>query len=245
MSKRSNAELLEIITTLRDEYQPEAVVAAEAELKKRTLTYQQLTQAKAEFEAKEQQKEKTKKTQYKISFITNTLNSLKEDSTDTAIKLITIGLLIFYLFYFFNHWKLTVFMLQDLGEADLSVIEYFTSIILFPIGLFGFWQKKKYGWIILSVLLTYLSFAVLLSFGLAIEWALESDIHSSYSTLKELIAIKDSLLGIGEILLLIGLLVYINGHSITKEYKISKLTQLLAIGLTAVPLIFLGIKLLI
>jgi hypothetical protein len=48
MTKRSDADLIEIVTTLRDDYEPEAVVAAEAEIKTRNLSIEQIETAKAE-----------------------------------------------------------------------------------------------------------------------------------------------------------------------------------------------------
>ena len=44
MSEASNEELIKIVTLLRDEYQPEAVATAEAELKKRNLPQGQFEQ---------------------------------------------------------------------------------------------------------------------------------------------------------------------------------------------------------
>jgi hypothetical protein len=48
MSKRSNADLIEIVTILRDDYQPEAVIAAESEIKDRKLSIEKIEAAKAE-----------------------------------------------------------------------------------------------------------------------------------------------------------------------------------------------------
>jgi hypothetical protein len=53
MEKRSDSELLEIVTKLRDDYQPEAIEAAELEIKKRDLSTDQIEQAKQELKEKE------------------------------------------------------------------------------------------------------------------------------------------------------------------------------------------------
>ena len=53
MSKRSDSELLEIVTKLRNDYQPEAVEAAEIEIKKRNLSTEQIEKAKEEIIVKE------------------------------------------------------------------------------------------------------------------------------------------------------------------------------------------------
>ena len=50
MSQRSDAELLKILNEQRYDYQPEAVVAAEEELKKRNLSVEAIEKAKKEIE---------------------------------------------------------------------------------------------------------------------------------------------------------------------------------------------------
>ncbi len=53
MAKRSDSELLEIVTKMKDDYQPEAVTAAEIELKNRNLSHEQLEKASVEIKEKE------------------------------------------------------------------------------------------------------------------------------------------------------------------------------------------------
>lgn len=53
MEKRSDSELLEIVTKLRNDYQPEAVEAAELVIKNRNLSTDQIEQAKQEIKEKE------------------------------------------------------------------------------------------------------------------------------------------------------------------------------------------------
>lgn len=53
MAKRSDSELLEIVTKLKDDYQPDAVLAAELEIKKRNLSSEQIEIAKNEIKEKE------------------------------------------------------------------------------------------------------------------------------------------------------------------------------------------------
>jgi hypothetical protein len=52
MSQHSDAELLEILTKFKDDYQPEAVVAAENEIKKRNLSLVEKYDALLEIEEK-------------------------------------------------------------------------------------------------------------------------------------------------------------------------------------------------
>ena len=53
MANRSDGELLEIVTKLKDDYQPEAVIAAELEIKNRNLSTEQLENAEIEIKEKE------------------------------------------------------------------------------------------------------------------------------------------------------------------------------------------------
>ena len=53
MSKRSDAELIEITTKLKDDYQREAVTAALEELKSRDLNAEEVESAKSEIQEKE------------------------------------------------------------------------------------------------------------------------------------------------------------------------------------------------
>ena len=53
MAKRSDSELLEIVTKFKDNYQQEAVIAAELEIKNRNLSLEQIENAKNEIKGKE------------------------------------------------------------------------------------------------------------------------------------------------------------------------------------------------
>lgn len=53
MANRSDVELVEIVTTARDDYQPEAVEAAEIEIKKRSLNTEKIKAAEKIIEEKD------------------------------------------------------------------------------------------------------------------------------------------------------------------------------------------------
>ena len=55
MAGRSDAELVEILTKRRNDYQPDALAVAEMELVKRNLTTEQVEQAKQSVELKDQE----------------------------------------------------------------------------------------------------------------------------------------------------------------------------------------------
>lgn len=53
MIKKTDSELLEIVTKLKDDYQPEAVEAAKEEIKNRNLSDEKIDQAEKEIKVKE------------------------------------------------------------------------------------------------------------------------------------------------------------------------------------------------
>ncbi|WP_461634074.1 hypothetical protein [Labilibaculum euxinus] len=53
MEQKSDSELLEIVTKLKDDYQPNAVLAAQKEIERRDLSGEQVEQAELEIEEKE------------------------------------------------------------------------------------------------------------------------------------------------------------------------------------------------
>lgn len=53
MANRSDSELFEIVTKLKDDYQPDAVTAAELEIEKRDLSTEQLENAENKIKEKE------------------------------------------------------------------------------------------------------------------------------------------------------------------------------------------------
>ncbi len=256
MSQRTNSELLEITTYLRDDYQPEAVIAAETELKNRNLTDQELADIKSVLDQKRSEKEQPTKTQNPIAEIANAINPVAEKTTERQIKLTAIGLTIIFLIYLVRNWSLAVISVQDIGNADISLLEFFAPIILFPIGLYGFWKMKKYGWIILAILLTYFIVTTMFTIGLETKWALHKPIQFESSGLLQMQEIEDFVLDrffgkkafpfyIGQLVVFVGFFIFLNKKVIMEKFVISKRLQLLVIGLTTISLITFGLILLL
>jgi len=249
MSKRSNSELLEITTILQNSYQPDAVIAAATELKNRNLSPQEHADALQILENKKQEHEKktekTKALQNKARNIADAFNPVTEKSNDKIIKMITFGLTISFLVYLFKNWELIFLMIPEIGNADLSMLEYFAPLILFPIGLYGFYNIKNYGWIILAILMTYLTITTLLAIGLEIKWSMqppvqfdnEGPFQIEYPAMDNFFSRKGYAFYIGQLIIFGGLLIFLNKPAITEKFMISRRTQLLVVGLTPVPFI--------
>jgi hypothetical protein len=56
MSKRSDVELVEILTKYKNDYQPEAIYAAETEFKKRNLSLEKMNEIEKEIKTKKNNK---------------------------------------------------------------------------------------------------------------------------------------------------------------------------------------------
>ena len=255
MRKRTDSELLEIITVLRNDYQVEAVIAAEAELKNRKLTVEQLAEIREQLDSKKQEQDRKDETiemfQNKAKEISDIFNPIKEHSSDKTIKIITVALAIPYLIFFINNFRLIVSAFQDILHADFSVYAFLVPIILFPIGLFGFWTIKKYGWIIIAILATCMLASIFLSLALEIKYALHPPFHFSNSGLISIHPVHNSFsdqlfgkkrfyINVGQIIYCLGLIFMLNRYTITQQYNISKRTQWLTVGLTAIPFIIFG-----
>ena len=260
MQQRSNAELLEITTIFRNDYQPDALSAAEHELKSRNLTGQELADTRAELAIKrqeeEQKKEQIKAFQDKATDILDTFNPLTENTTDQIIKTIAIGLAIPYLIHFFNNLDLTLLILQDFENWDIGVLGYFAPLILYPIGFTGFWSVRKYGWIITTIMLTYLMGTTLFAAAWEIHWSMREPLAfdtggslsiqlNDKSPLDLLFDHKGFSFHMVQALVIGAVLFYINTPRITTKFQLPKLTQVLAIGMTATAITLLWLTLLV
>jgi len=139
---------------------------------------------------------------------------------DTSIILIAFCLSLIYLYYFVDNFEMTISMLKDLGHNDLSTLEFFAPLILFPIGLFGFWKSKKYGWTIIVITLTYFYFTAILS---------------------QIVEINLTDKALMQFIIIGGLLFYINWGTVTVKFGISKRIQLLVLGLSIIALTLIGL----
>lgn len=254
MSKRTDIELLEITTNHRDSYRSEAVIDAEKELKNRNLTAQQIEELQKLLDFKKLEKdtlkEKNNILQRFTANILDTFNPIIVKSTDKKIQMITVGLLISYLLHLINNLGLIILELQNFGSSDMRTLVYFTSLILFPIGLYGFSATKKYGWIILTILFSFFTLTTLNIIGLEIKWAMQ--LPTNYENtgpvqiqdfnnpeLNNLLSKKGLVLYIGQLLILVSLLIFINKLTITEKYIISRQTQLFVFVISLVIFVLL------
>ena len=55
-------------------------------------------------------------------------------------------------------------MFDDAAEFDPSLVLYFLPLVITPLAAFFFWKRKKIGWILVTIYLTYVSASEVLLF---------------------------------------------------------------------------------
>lgn len=161
----SNSELLKILADAKS-YQSLAVETAKKEIESRQLSKEELKQAQTEIEfqlqLKQQEIEKRKqqgdKIKTNITTFFDTISPL-QNGIQTPEKIIRLTIIIFgslTLYRIYTEFgMLRVVFYDGIREWDLSILEYFFSLIILPLATFLFWKRKNIGWILLSIFLTY------------------------------------------------------------------------------------------
>lgn len=120
MSKRTDKELIKIVTVDRNGYQPLALEAAEEEIKKRNIDSQKIEQLSNELTAKKQEKEKV--TSKEVSSMTRFIHLL----VDTIVWILIVVILTFSL------------NVKDDAQLLLGYMLFFISYI----GYYAFMETK-------------------------------------------------------------------------------------------------------
>lgn len=174
-----NSDLLKIIESPND-YQPLAVEAAKNEITIRRLSDQELNAAKKELEIlhqeKEQQTEKKKQIENKVKkfgfSLADTFNPIQQSAptADKLIKLITIVFGGLTIYQFYKEFGMFQFMfIYGGGQWDFSMVLYFLPLIILPVVTFLFWKRKKIGWTLLAIFLTYSAVSAISLFFLTLN----------------------------------------------------------------------------
>jgi len=241
----SNSELLKIIAE-SNKYNPIAVQTAKTEIDSRKLSIEELNLAKTEINKQEEKKkleiEKRKRKEDKIkegaSTLFDTINPI-QNKIQTPEKIIRLTTLIFTgiaVYRIFKEFGMFRYMFTDSGAKwDISMIEYLFPIIVLPLAVFLFWTRKKSGWILLSI---FLSYSAITAIGLFFM-----NLGRQPSGIPAFESLFPTVLPITYIMTLIfygGTLWLISKEDIRNIYKISKQTMFMTIGLTiAINLIFI------
>ena len=170
--KISNTELLEILENPKN-YQPLAIKAAMQEFSNRQLSDDEINLARLPLIEKRRLKERKKQNRESIennvkdttAMLIETLNPIQKErpGIDKTILLIELSFGFIFIFKIItNNWIL-LRSIKYLSRFPFSSLETLFPVIILPIALLTFWKKKKIGWILLTVYLTFSATEAVLS----------------------------------------------------------------------------------
>ncbi|AWM12888.1 hypothetical protein DI487_02730 [Flavobacterium sediminis] len=225
MSNKSDLELYEILYYKKNSYVPEALISAENEFKSRNISKAKISEFEQQLQSRANKKLIRENQKELLIQKTQDLGKLfiptEKDTLTKSLLSLCIFLSISYLFYFISNFSLTITLLNDLNDWDLSMTEHFLPLILFPIGIFGLWKIKKYGWFIIVSLLTYYSFATIYA-GISSYKLSYGNEGGVYSQLDNLFPKPNLINLILRLVIIGGLVFFLHRNKILQVYKIKK-----------------------
>lgn len=235
----TNTELLRIIDN-PDDYQPNAVETAQAIFSDRQLTEEEIKIAKDELEVERQEKlkkeEKKRAVEDKFKNISKSIldnvNPIQSE-TPTTEKTITIISLLFgglFLFQLYKEFGMISYMFTDLSEDWDSIIGlYFFPLVVAPTAIILFYKKNKFGWLLLTIYLTY---SAISAFGLFILTINMEPL--GIAALDSLFPQTSPIPHFLTFLFFAGTIWVISRENLRTVYSISKQTMILTISITAI-----------
>lgn len=225
MSERSDFELFEIINYEKDNYKPEALMAAKKEFEFRKIKEDQLLKFEQKIESanelkrqKENQKTELKK---KALDIGKLMLPTEKDTLSKTILSLCIFLMLSFLFYLVRDFRLLLSLFSDFGDWDLSVFEFLFPYFLFPIGIFGLWKSKKYGWYLTSGLLTYYAFSTIYSGISSYHYSIGGN-GEIFDQLDSIFPRPNILSIILRFIVLFGIVIFLNRAKVLEKFRVQK-----------------------
>ncbi|MES2590770.1 MAG: hypothetical protein V4608_02710 [Bacteroidota bacterium] len=231
----SNSDLLKILDTPTD-YQPLAVEAAKSEFARRQLSETEIETVKASLaiqrEEMEARSKKKKNIENKVkdlgASVIDNINPIQTTTrtTEKTILILCIVLGGLSIKKFYNEFGMLQFMFTD-SEAkwNVSMLLYFFPLVILPLGTFLFWKRKKIGWTLLAIYLSYVSIGSIISF--IVE---SNSTPSSFSALENLVPKTFPLVFIWSLIFNGGMLWVICKDNIREALNINKRKIFVAIG---------------
>lgn len=233
MSERTDFELYEIIYHKRNSYKPKALDSAEREFKIRDIDSEKLSkfEQKAFSIKKEKEIKAIKKTELaeKIKSIGALFLPTEKSSLSKNMLSLCIFLTLSYLFYLIRDFSLTVFIFRDFTNWDLSIVEYLLPFLLFPIGIYGLWKTKKYGWYLIVGLLTYYAFSTFYTGVTTYKYYSTNEGQGISNLLDNLFPKPDYPSLILKIVILGGTVIFLNRIKVLELFKIERYKGVLLI----------------
>ena len=149
-SSYDNIDLFKILAK-KSEYQPEAVLAAKAEIDRRQISEEEVDRIQATIlKEKEAVENKEKRSQEIKQQIIDTINPVKE--TAPTVKRVVNGITIVFcgiaLFQWYKFFQILFFVWNE----NLSMLDFGTAFMIIPLliltpGIILFWKRVKTGWV--------------------------------------------------------------------------------------------------
>ena len=242
----SNSDLLRIIENPND-YQLQAVETAKNIISERQLSEMEIKIAKNELENKKQEKSRKEQQKKEVEdkvknvgkSIFDQINPIQKKlpSSEKVIRTISILFGGLFLIYLYREFGMLRFMLADsFAEWDFSTVLYFLPLIALPTAVILFYLKKKIGWLLLTIFLTYSAVSAIGSMILALKWK-----PSGIEALDFLFQPSLPLTYLLGFLFFSGVIWTISRKNIRTIYSISNRTVILTISIV-VFIVVLGLK---
>ncbi|NRD22894.1 hypothetical protein HNV10_06555 [Winogradskyella litoriviva] len=223
-----------------EKYNPIAVKTAEQEINHRqnneanfndtkSIIEDQKKQNDTRLRNKKNQEEKLK--QGAFTFL-ETISPIQNgiQTPERIIRLITILFGIIAVFKIYDDFWFLQFMLTDgLDNWDLSMLLYLVELIILPITVILFWQRKKTGWILLALLLTSTAVSAINHFLSSINRK-----PSDFSGIDNLFPEISPMAYVTAFLFCSTSLWLICKKSVSSIFKVSEQTVFLAVSLTII-----------
>jgi hypothetical protein len=239
----SNSELLQILENPND-YQATAVEAAKHEFAARQLSKIEIKEAKepliAKRAKKEQQEQKVKIFEDKIK---NTGNSLLDtispvqigiQTVEKSIRLVVIMFSGLFLYQVIRDYRLFSGYVQDFTRFPLLSALTLLPMVILPVAIFTFWKKRKIGWTLLTIFLTFSIVSILWTFYQSLSWR-----PSGLEGLDNLFPQPSPITYIIQLLFFVGTLFVICKKDLRDLFSTNNSKMQITIAITAVVSFFL------
>lgn len=232
----SDTELLSILDNPGD-YQPLAVEAAKKEFSNRQLSDTAIQEARQTLIVKQLQKEierekiKVFETKIKMaghSFI-DTINPIQPGipSTEKTIRLIVIIFAGIFLYQFLTEFRTNLAYIKDISRFPFESIIILLPQVLLLVATIAFWRRKKIGWILLTVFLTFSIVCAMWLLFQSFNWK-----PSGFGDLDNLFPRPSPASYIIQLLFLIGTMYVMCKTNIREVFLIDKQNMAATIGIT-------------
>ncbi len=242
----SNTELLRIIEN-PEGYQPKAVETAKTIFLDRQLTEEEIKIANDELEIERQEKlnkeRKKRAIEDKFKHIGNSIldnvNPIQNETPTTGKTIKIISLLFggLFLFQLYKEFGMISFIITDSSTGwDFSMLLYFLPLVVVPTVTILFYKRKKIGWILFTMFMTYSAVSAIGLFILTIN--MEPLGIPSFDSIFPQTSPPTHLLSF---LFFTGTIWALCRENIRTVYTITKQTMIITISITAVIVGF-GLK---